>query len=445
MLYTGLWNSLGSIIGAGTFDFANSSTCWSVFHASGLSFGADHANQVAQAKIRYASCLARLERDPDPDCALSSEPCAFGFGVQKLQKSIQSTLKQLACDILIKDANSLPQDDHRASTFLASINNPYANSFPNSIVASDLKMSNMEYQVAFARKLGLPISILCPYVGTIVRASGNSARTHVDVFGDGVASAPGVKGDHFRRFHDRCVTLVVNFLNSAKIPTEGGHRGTCKGTFSKSFQAPGILSEEDERLLQGIIPDAKIDARDCRKGPFDGPNRLLGKVSLVEHKLLASCHKTVDEREEEVRRNLVSRAQRLDAKYPGSTFERDLRSFGDYVVLVSGALVNLSRDWDIVVDLIARERAMRTLDVRLIAPHLALAIQRRFLQRHIGFFIARGWAQHIIERWRSAVSLSSTVPSFENDSEVLREPSFVPEFDSDLRGRYFPAADVPYA
>jgi hypothetical protein len=115
------------------------------------------------------------------------------------------------------------------------------------------------------------------------------------------------------------------------------------------------------------------------------------------------------------------------------------------VVLISGASVNLSRDWDIVVDLIARERAMRTLDVRLIAPHLALAIQRRFLQRHIGFFIARGWAQHIIERWRSAVSLSSTVPSFENDSEVLREPSFVPEFDSDLRGRYFPAADVPYA
>ena len=88
---------------------------------------------------------------------------------------------------------------------------------------------------------------------------------------------------------------------------------------------------------------------------------------------------------------------------------------------------------------------MRTLDVRLIAPHLALAIQRRFLQKHIGFFIARGWAQHIIERWRSAVSLSSTAPSCENDSEVLREPCFVPEFDSDLRGRYFPAADVPDA
>jgi hypothetical protein len=124
---------------------------------------------------------------------------------------------------------------------------------------------------------------------------------------------------------------------------------------------------------------------------------------------------SLNAREEEVYRNLVSRAQRLDAKYPGSTFERDLRSFGDYVVLVSGALVNLSRDWDIVVDLIARERAMRTLDVRLIAPHLALAIQRRFLQKRIGFFIARGWAQHIIERWRSAVSLSSTAPSFENE------------------------------
>jgi hypothetical protein len=359
-----------------------------------------------------------------------------------LQKSIQSIFKQLACDILTQDANSLPQDDHRASSFLASINNPFANSFPNSIVTSDLKMSNMEYQVAFARKFGLPISILCPYVGTAVRASGNSVRTFVDKFGDGVACAPGVKGDHFRKFHDGCVTLLVNFLNSAKIPTQGGHRGTCKDTFSKSFRVPGIQSEEDERLLQGIIPDAKIDARDCRMGPFDGPNRLLGKVSLVEHKLLASRLKTVDAREAEVRRNLVYRAQRLDVKYPGSTFERDLSSFGDYVVLISGALVNLSRDWDLVVDLIARERAMRTLDVRIIAPHLALAIQRRFLQQHIGFFVARGWAQHIIERWRSAVSFSSMAPTFENDSEVLREPSFVPEFDSDLRGRFFPVADA---
>ena len=215
--------------------------------------------------------------------------------------------------------------------------------------------------------------------------------------------------------------------------------------FSKSFRAPGILSEEDERLLQGTIPDAKIDARDCRMGPFDGPNRLIGNTSLVEHKLLASRHKTIDSRVAEVRRDLVSRAQRLDAKYPGSTFEQDLRSFGNYVVLVTGALVNLSQDWDLVVDLIARERAMRTLDVRIIAPHLALAIQRRFLQQHIGFFITRGWAQHIIERWRSAVSFGATAPTFENDSEVLRESSFVPELDSDLRGRFSPFADVPDA
>ena len=303
-------------------------------------------------------------------------------------------------------------------------------------------MSNMKCQVTVARKFGLPLSILCPYVGTTVRASGNSVRTNVDAFGDGVASAPGVKGDHFRKLHDRVVTLAVSLLNSAKISTLGGHRGTCKDTFSKSFRASATLSEEDQRMLQGIIPDAKIDARDCVKGPFDGPNRLLGTVSLVEHKLLASRQKAVEAREAEVRRDLVSRAQHLDTRHPGSTFERDLHSFGDYVVLITGALVNLSQDWDLVVDLIARERAIRTLDVRTIAPHVALAIQRRFLRQHIGFFIARGWAQHIIERWRSAVSFRSTAPTFENDSEVLREPSYVPEFDFDLRGRHFQSAGV---
>ena len=78
-------------------------------------------------------------------------------------------------------------------------------------------MNNLEYHVAVARKLGMTISFLCPYVGTTVRASGNSARTYVDAFGDGVASAPGVKGDHFRKLHDRCVTLMVSFLFSIRL------------------------------------------------------------------------------------------------------------------------------------------------------------------------------------------------------------------------------------
>ena len=56
-----------------------------------------------------------------------------------------------------------------------------------------------------------------------------------------------------------------------------------------------------------------MHAQDCVKGPFDGPNRLLGTVSLVEHKLLASRQKAAETREAEVRRDLVSRAQHLDA------------------------------------------------------------------------------------------------------------------------------------
>ena len=72
------------------------------------------------------------------------------------------------------------------------------------------------------------------------------------------------------------------------MSTKGGHRGTCKDTFNKCLHVGDNIDEVDARLLQGIIPDMVIDARDCDAGPFPTSNPLVGCKTLVEHKTLAS-------------------------------------------------------------------------------------------------------------------------------------------------------------
>ena len=91
-------------------------------------------------------------------------------------------------------------------------------------------------------------------------------------------------------------------------------------------------------------------------------------------------------------------------RHPGSTFTLELNSYGPYHVLVTGPFGNLSSDFTSLVDFIARELAMQTMELRNINPALALAVHRRALVRRIGLLTSRGWAQQIVDRWRDAVS-----------------------------------------
>ena len=75
-----------------------------------------------------------------------------------------------------------------------------------------------------------------------------------------------------------------------------------------------------------------------------------------------------------------------------------------YIALVTGPFGNLSSDFNLLVDFIARERAMQTMKLRGTNPALALAVHRRALVRRIGLLTSRGWAQHIVDRWHDAVS-----------------------------------------
>ncbi len=49
----GLWDSLSTIIGAGSFDSANKATCWRAFHMSHSIFASDQMKEIGTLKARY--------------------------------------------------------------------------------------------------------------------------------------------------------------------------------------------------------------------------------------------------------------------------------------------------------------------------------------------------------------------------------------------------------
>jgi len=180
------------------------------------------------------------------------------------------------------------------------------------------------------------------------------------------------------------------------------------------------LNEDGQRLLQGIVPDGFLDAQG-RGGPA---NPLSGRRHIFEHKTLASLLISVQERVRQVQRQSWRVARSLDSRYPGSTFEQELKSYGvdgALCVLVSGPFANLSEGFHHVVDLIAHEKAAAWLEKRKMNPCAARALFRQGLVQRLGLLVMRGWSQLIIERFRDAVTnrpTSSETPGFGADSGV---------------------------
>ena len=95
-------------------------------------------------------------------------------------------------------------------------------------------------------------------------------------------------------------------------------------------------------------------------------------------------------------------------------------SYGKYFVLVSGPFANLSSDFNPLVDFVARERPLHTIECRDFKPDVILSMQKRALIRRIGLFVCRGWVQHILDRWRDVVSGSSgSLPSAPPPQTIL--------------------------
>ena len=141
-----------------------------------------------------------------------------------------------------------------------------------------------------------------------------------------------------------------------------------------------------------------------------------------------------------------SRIKKLDSDFPGSTFEKTYRSYGEngrFLVLVGGPFADLSEDFA-VVDFLARRRATRLLDQLDTTPGQALALNRKalVLVHKFGHLASLLWARLVLGRFQvaaphtpfGATSNSFKFPADEDPSNltVFPRPAY--------RGRNVPGA-----
>ena len=443
-LIKGLWNSLSSLLGTGSFDDANKDQCWAGFHASDSSFASDHQNLICVVKNRYLESHTTLAIDP-PDCGIftASDSC-FGYGIKKLHKAIQDTVREFDYQIVQSLADSMSGDDQRRITFCSTHNNSFANSFPLALAPeTSMRFSLQEFVVAMARKLGAPIPQLLAFVGTTIRSEGKSHKVRVDQFGNGVASAPGVRGGYVTTAHNWIQRDAMKQVAISGVPVMGDSPfNTCNRVFGNCLNLGGVTRTDDPvKNLQKLIPDGVVSRFDLDV-PFETPpNRLDGCETLVEVKTLAALTMTPNARAQKFQSDVEKRVHDLDSKYPGSTFSQRLKSHGKdgrYLVLVVGPFANLSDDFMVLCDFLGRVRAFRAINRWNINPKHALAINRHILITRFGHLAALMWARLILSRFRDAVLPDSTFASADS-SAYFNAFTFGPSRGV-YQGRYVPGA-----
>ena len=103
---------------------------------------------------------------------------------------------------------------------------------------------------------------------------------------------------------------------------------------------------------------------------------------------------------------------------------QELWAYGPYLALVTGPFGNFSSDETsklLLISLRASGPCRPWRSAKNINPALALAVHRRALVRRIGLLTSRGWAQHVVDRWRDAVSNRPTVPHHVTDIDLAAD------------------------
>jgi len=128
----------------------------------------------------------------------------------------------------------------------------------------------------------------------------NSAKKVGDEYGHAYTTVTGAKGDHVRTLHDTILSYLIESVASAGIPYKGGFGNTCKNIFAHCIYH-NLVSDDDERHLQGIIPDMMLD---CSNPPGQPSNPLDGCRQLVELKTLSQRDFPVEARAAKIQREV---------------------------------------------------------------------------------------------------------------------------------------------
>jgi len=358
--------------------------------------------EIDVLKTRYTSTLEALGEEPSPDSILSAPVIGFGGGSQKLHKTLMDELRGNEARLLKQRAEAMARDDPRAEAFLCGWQCPFANRFPLTI-SKELRFTPGEFITALGRKLGLPIPQLLTAVGVPLSNNSNSAKKVGDAYGHAYTTVTGAKGDHVRTLHDAIVAQLCESAGSAGVPFKGGYGNTCKNIFAHCIHH-NLVSDDDERHLQGIIPDMMVDGS---QPPGEPANYLDNCRHLVELKTLSQRGVLVDDRAQRIQRDVEQHAKDLDARDPRNTVYTELMSYGirgQYVALVVGRFGEFSKDFIKLRDFIARQKAYAYVEHFNSSITGAMSMFKLNITSRWALMAARGWARLILDRRRDLIN-----------------------------------------
>jgi hypothetical protein len=357
---------------------------------------------------------------------------------KKNHKEIMDERHAPMARLLEQRAPKLPRIDPRRMAYFANKDCPFARTVVTGLPVPSAKFSPSEWLVTIALHFGLPIRMLKPFVGEKIQSHPNHQQLRVDAAGHNLLTVTGVQGSGRQRNHNGVGLVLAGSLADAGIPhLGGGSQRTCKRLFKQCYRGAAINSVEEERELNGIIPDILIKLGHLPRDE-DSSNHLKGFDHLADIKTLApgaiyvsgdteSAH-AVARRQKEVKREYSKKAEKLDRKFhntpPGTVgpFSRVLRDYGvqgEVLGLVVGAFGEVSQDVHHLRDVVAEKLVEIHTSYFKIPTNRAKSFVVNLLTRKWGHSIARGWARLLLERLRENVDLPADLKSFATNPDAI--------------------------
>jgi hypothetical protein len=215
----------------------------------------------------------------------------------------------------------------------------------------------VEFHELTAVTFGLSSPICKQHFGAQINKA-NQTKT-VDLYGDNVKTAAGVRGGSFMHVHQAMVNVVGKDLRNARIMLKTGI-DAFSGAVSGNM-------ESKKRLTQNILPDIIIRAQDGVTNNIMIDFKFLCSTSTAHQHGEGKFEGGVEVRQEQVRRNYRTAVQYLDLTKNGNTpgtigsVEEILSMYEDRDSGCTGLIIgkhgNLSSAFFRIRDLIAKSLA----------------------------------------------------------------------------------------
>jgi hypothetical protein len=416
----GLFPSLESVLGKGSFDHANSDSRWATFIASGSKAAAEFASEYDKGKELHRALSDQIIWPADserPPSIFDTPLGSFGSGTTKVHKAIQDERQGLQLQLLTARAFNLPSDDPRRMAFLANGTDQFARQLLGTLPFGGIPFTPQEWTTAVALHMGVPVPALINRVGETIRNNSNCPLTTVDQYGYNLTTVAGIEGGGTQRNHNGIARVVSSSLLVAGIKHRGGATDTsCKTVFRDAVPRDAPISEDSSTQINSMIPDLVTFTRHISpdNSALGGADHLIDVKTLAAGQAYKSNSRifgnAVLKRQARVNTDYHATALRLDTRLHGTSpgergpFTRTLFEYGGeggrVLGPVVGAFGEASPDLGHLRDLCASEMASKHVEYFRMTSDQARGLFRHQLNRKWGHAIARGWSRLILDRLR---------------------------------------------